>query len=1104
LPNEASVERFDIFVSYARRDDAGYWLSRLVELIVADFRHFTSRPLRIFFDRDAIRDMDDWRIRILEGLRSSRVLLVCVSPSYLASDYCSWEWAEYARRRAHLLGGGDSVAGVYIVELGGPSAGAVAGWRQDVERVQLTDVRQWFSAGTAAFELDEVRHRVGQLGMSLWDRISRAERAQVAPGNLRRFNPYSVGRSEELRQVRAGLAAGSVGAVTVVHGVGGQGKTELAVMYTHSFAHLYGGGAWVVQADRRTDLLAVIADLALVPELRLELSSEELRHPAIAARKVLARLRDLAAAARDKTETSGACVLLLDNVTEPELLSADQLALLPAEPWLHLLATTRLGPPDLAGSRPDLAFVPLGELPENDALELLREHQPPRDADGLRPDFATEADEQAGREIVREVGGFTLAVEQIAVFLGLNPELSPASFLARLRELALTSLDTLPGVEEAIRHQDRALGTVLLDTINRLPGRARDALGIATFLPPDRIPWDWLRDMTRPEDEAAGPWAGLIDDWAVTRRLLEGRRLLVSADDLAVARIHRIVADHLRAHLATPELAARLDEHLADDIETACTADPVDPPALAYLAAATAKRMAENHAVVRAAVYLLERLSGYVGSDVVVDLGTACVAASRALLEHEPDDPDCSADLARALLVLSHALWSRGEHAAALTCGLEAVEILSRLMDRSEYELSRCHGFASAAESLASLLDLNGEASRALAVYQQALAVRRAVIDTHRDEEAVRRLARSLLMVAGVLSRSGEHQAALAHMGEAGQLFSDLLQDKPATPEDWADVAVLRQAAGAAFRRDDKLAEALAQYEPAAGILRFLIRADPLDTGLTDSLAGVLSSIGGIQVDQGDLEAALASYQEEVSLRRRGSEADADDLDRALLLADALSNVGWLLADRGDPAAGLRHYQEALPIASRAIGADGYLMFGEGFARWAVSVGNLHAERGEQAEASRYYGAAVAFLRALVAQDPDGTLRHRYGEDSGAVADPGFWIDHLNAAVDAALPLWREHGDADAALERLGEIMTVCRALADAHPGDPRWTANTAGVLECEGTVLADRGDRQAADAVFDEAGQIYRALVEADPADTEWEERLDRLTERESRPQPP
>jgi len=74
---------YELFISYSRKDnvqqkpgDAKGWVTALRDEILADHRRFSTEPLRIFFDTEEILSMDDWRHRILKGLRHSRILLV--------------------------------------------------------------------------------------------------------------------------------------------------------------------------------------------------------------------------------------------------------------------------------------------------------------------------------------------------------------------------------------------------------------------------------------------------------------------------------------------------------------------------------------------------------------------------------------------------------------------------------------------------------------------------------------------------------------------------------------------------------------------------------------------------------------------------------------------------------------------------------------------------------------------------------------------------------------------------------------------------------------------------------------------------------------------
>ena len=72
---------FDLFISYSRRDNENGRVSELVERISRDFESFAGRSLIVFFDTHDIRGMDDWRHRILQGLRESQLLLLVLSPA---------------------------------------------------------------------------------------------------------------------------------------------------------------------------------------------------------------------------------------------------------------------------------------------------------------------------------------------------------------------------------------------------------------------------------------------------------------------------------------------------------------------------------------------------------------------------------------------------------------------------------------------------------------------------------------------------------------------------------------------------------------------------------------------------------------------------------------------------------------------------------------------------------------------------------------------------------------------------------------------------------------------------------------------------------------
>ena len=91
---------YDLFISYSRRDNENGQVAALKAQIETSFRAFAGRDLRIFFDTGEIQGMDDWRHKIQRSLRDSQLFLAVLSPPYLSSPYCRWEWEDYVRYEA--------------------------------------------------------------------------------------------------------------------------------------------------------------------------------------------------------------------------------------------------------------------------------------------------------------------------------------------------------------------------------------------------------------------------------------------------------------------------------------------------------------------------------------------------------------------------------------------------------------------------------------------------------------------------------------------------------------------------------------------------------------------------------------------------------------------------------------------------------------------------------------------------------------------------------------------------------------------------------------------------------------------------------------------
>jgi tetratricopeptide (TPR) repeat protein len=535
--------RYDLFVSYARKDNQPSapgqpgWITAFVAKLQRTHRQFTPEDLSIFFDKDDIRVAQDWEMRIKSSLRDSNLLLACISPSYFASEWCHREWELYAQHELDRAVGGEGVNPVYFIEVPGFEGKlATDAWIEDLRRRQHIDLRPWFSEGVEALQLEDVGRRLEVLDQQIDSAREWSRSALAAPGTVDRHNTHFVGRREELRKLREMLACGTFGVITAVQGLGGVGKSALANEYAHAYATEYGGGRWVVRCEGLDSLATALVQLAT--PLNIEFNDVEKKDSELAVQRVLAEIEARTTSARSLKRPHPAVLLIFDNVDQPALLAPSQIGKLPKVPWLHVLATTRLGQDQLFEKQPDRQFLSLDELPEPDALQLIERLQ----AGGT---FRSAAEREAARTIARMLGGFPLAVEGVAVYLGVHPEITCEQFRQRLEAEGLGTAEDVVcdgDVGERIRHREKQLHVVLDQTLSHLAPPEHCALDYGALLPPDSIPWPWLQALAaneHPEILAVKP--GYPDPWLSLRRRLEGLRLLTPSSLPQIARMHRLV-----------------------------------------------------------------------------------------------------------------------------------------------------------------------------------------------------------------------------------------------------------------------------------------------------------------------------------------------------------------------------------------------------------------------------------------------------------------------------------------------------------------------------------------------------------------------------------
>ena len=222
--------------------------------------------------------------------------------------------------------------------------------------------------------------------------IAAAERqSQAAPPPPRPFIGVPpriasfTGRADELDRLDAILMQDKPAAVTqasvgraAVQGMGGVGKTSLAIEYAHRYRSLYAGVCWC-PAETRTGLLSALASLAVT----LGAATAEEADVEKAAKAALRRL----------AEQRATWLLVYDNVTAPD----DIADLLPSA-GARVLITSR--------------FSDWSELADEVALDVL----PLEEAVALLESRTGRSDAAGAKTLAEALGRLPLALDHAAAY----------------------------------------------------------------------------------------------------------------------------------------------------------------------------------------------------------------------------------------------------------------------------------------------------------------------------------------------------------------------------------------------------------------------------------------------------------------------------------------------------------------------------------------------------------------------------------------------------------------------------------------------------------------------------------------------------------------
>ena len=670
-------------------------------------------------------------------------------------------------------------------------------------------------------------------------------------------NPFFTGRQELLRLIEESLQDGPTSSC-VLCGLGGIGKTQLAVEYAHRHRERYGAVFWVRAASRET----LIADYLFMAEL-LHLVGRQGQDQMLMVAMVKGWL----------THHDG-WLLILDNADDLELLSD----FLPAGGKGHTLLTTRA---QAIGALARKVAVEELDIDESMQLLLLRAGllAPTAPLDSVL--LATLSQAQA---IVQALDGLPLAIDQAGAYLE-ESGCSLSAYLSLYRQRRRDLMRRRGAVSGDYPHTVESTWSLSFQQVQAANPAAAELLKLCALLDPDVIPEFILTEGAVLLGPVLEPIAADPFSWNEAIQALRRYSLVKRDADLEFLNIHRLVQVVLRQQMEEQESrqwaerAVRLVDRSFPEVnfETWSRCELCLPHALAC-----AGLVEEYGLAFHAAQRLLQRAGSYLRERGQYVQAEPLLQRALALCE-QGAGPDHH-DTALALDQLAKLYRRQGRRT-------EAEALLQRALDICERVLGSGHPDTATILNDVGWLYVEelGQYARAEPLLQRALAIREG-----RRGSAHRETAETLQNLAWLYHQWGRYRTAEPLLLRALAICERTLGT------DHPDTASTLNSLGWLYYYQGDYEQAERSYERALAIYERTLGPDHPDT------ADALKDVAFLYQLQGHYAEAEPLFRRALAIAEYVY--DPDDLSIAAFLGD----MGQSFLNQG-------RYAEAEPLILRAL-----------------------------------------------------------------------------------------------------------------------------------------------------------------------------------------